>query len=194
MPYQGRAPAHRGVITGFVFKLIRESVPASQERLAADLGADRATVQSWESGRRPLTSVALGQAIAMRNKLARLGADVELLAVLNDAAEADYLLAEILDANPEKTDVGQHPLGWSVLTHTLTDLIAWAIIGQAPAIIDRRRTAPSRRGPVASGPTLDAAEKLASSPTYGSSLTALGARVRSSCSCTVKRASSRAWI
>ncbi len=161
MPYQGRAPAHRGVITGFVFKLIRESVPASQERLAADLGADRATVQSWESGRRPLTSVALGQAIAMRNKLARLGADVELLAVLNDAAEADYLLAEILDANPEKTDVGQHPLGWSVLTHTLTDLIAWAIIGQAPAIIDRRRTAPSRRGPVASGPTLDAAEKLA---------------------------------
>jgi DNA-binding XRE family transcriptional regulator len=159
MPYQIRTPARRGIITGFVFKLLRESIPASQEQLAAVLDVDRTTVQSWESGRRPLTSVALGQAVAIRSTLARLGADMNLLAVLNDAAEADCLLGEVLDSAPEKDRPGQHPLGWSVLTHSLTDLIVWAVAGQTPATVARRSRTPSRRGPVPAGPLLETAEK-----------------------------------
>src|SRR5687767_8961291 len=111
MPQHRRA-ASRGIITGYMLKLVRESIPLSQERLAADLGVDRATIQSWETGRRPFTSVAFGQAVAIRSKLGRLGADTLLLAALDDAAEADYLLGEIVDGAPETTDIAQHPLGW----------------------------------------------------------------------------------
>ena len=183
MPHPDRPAAHRALITGFVFKLIRESIPTSQERLAAEPGVDRATVQSWESGRRPFTSVTVGQAVAMRTNLARLGADLALLAVLNDAAEADYLLTEILDKDPASVALSRHPLGWSVLTHTLTDLIAWAIIGQPPAIIAQHRPAPNRRGPVPTGPTLGAAERSAFFTNLTCSPTAAPAAATARCCC-----------
>jgi hypothetical protein len=119
-------------------------------------------VQSWESGRRPFTSIAFGQAIAIRHKLARLGADGVLLAALDDAAEADFVLSAVLDWNPAMVEIGDHPLGWPVLTHPLMDLLMWAAIGQPPALINDRRSQPGRRrGPVASGPALEAAEQRA---------------------------------
>lgn len=68
-----------GRVTGYLFKLIRESIPRSQGDLAGDLGVDRATVQGWESGRRPLTSVAVSQSIALRHRLSQLGASSALL-------------------------------------------------------------------------------------------------------------------
>ena len=53
MEGHGRSAPHRGEVTGYLFKLIRESIPLTQEQLAVDLDVDRVTVQSWESGRRP---------------------------------------------------------------------------------------------------------------------------------------------
>jgi transcriptional regulator with XRE-family HTH domain len=161
MPYQRTARAHRGVITGYVFKLIRESIPRSQEHLAADLGVDRGTVQGWESGRRPFTSVAYGQTVAIRTQLARTGAHPELLAVLDDAAEADYLLDQILDVEPEIADVGRHALAGSVLTHSLTEMLTWVTTDQEPTFIKLFGPRSGRRGPVAPRPLLEAGEREA---------------------------------
>lgn len=157
----GRSAPHRGEVTGYLFKLIRESIPLTQEQLAVDLNVDRVTVQSWESGRRPFTAVPLGQSIAVRRRLGRLGANTTLLAALDDAAEADLILAAVLDEQVGRCHLAEHPLGWSVLTHRLTDLILWAVLGQTPTFARELPAAHPRRGPVASGPTLPVDEHRA---------------------------------
>ncbi|RAO27936.1 hypothetical protein PSN13_05824 [Micromonospora saelicesensis] len=157
----GRSAPHRGGVTGYLFKLIRESIPLTQEQLAVDLDVDRVTVQSWESGRRPFTAVPLGQAIAVRRRLGRFGANTLLLAALDDAAEADLILAAVLNEQVGRCDLAEHPLGWSVLTHRLTDLILWAVLGQTPTFTRGLPVAHPRRGPVASGPTLPVDEQRA---------------------------------
>ncbi|MEU6074906.1 helix-turn-helix transcriptional regulator [Micromonospora sp. NPDC047074] len=159
MTGRGRSAPHRGEVTGYLFKLIRESIPLTQEQLAVDLGVDRVTVQSWESGRRPFSAVPLGQAIAVRHRLGRLGANTVLLAALDDAAEADLVLAAVLDEQVDRCDIAEQPLGWSVLTHRLTDLILWAVLGQAPTFARGLSIARPRRGPVASGPALPVDER-----------------------------------
>lgn len=150
-----------GRVTGYLFKLIRESIPRSQGDLAGDLGVDRATVQGWESGRRPLTSVAVSQSIALRHRLSQLGASSALLAEFGDAAEADYLLSAILEMDPRTTDLASHPLGGAVMTHGLTAMLAWAVADQTPVPVVRHRSEWRRRGPVAAGPELDAGERRA---------------------------------
>ncbi|WP_444947225.1 helix-turn-helix domain-containing protein [Micromonospora ureilytica] len=157
----GRSAPHRGEVTGYLFKLIRESVPLTQEQLAVDLDVDRVTVQSWESGRRPFTAVPLGQAIAVRRRLGRLGANTTLLAALDDAAEADLILAAVLNEQVGRCDLAEQPLGWSVLTHRLSDLILWAVLGQTPTFARGLPITHPRRGPVASGPTLPVDEQRA---------------------------------
>ncbi len=161
MAGRGRPTPQRGEVTGYLFKLIRESIPLTQERLAVDLGVDRVTLQSWESGRRPFTAVPLGHAIAVRHRLRRLGANTVLLAALDDAAEADFILAAVLDGRWDRRDITEQPLGWSVLTHRLTDLILWAVLGQTPTFAGDIPNTRSRRGPVASGPTLPIDEQRA---------------------------------
>ncbi|MCX5066580.1 helix-turn-helix domain-containing protein [Micromonospora lupini] len=159
MTGRGRSAPHRGQVTGYLFKLIRESIPLTQEQLAVDLDVDRVTVQSWESGRRPFTAVPLGQAIAVRRRLGRLGANTLLLAAFDDAAEADLILAAVLTEQVGRCDIAEQPLGWSVLTHRLTDLILWAVLGQTPTFARGLPIAHPRRGPVASGPTLPVDEQ-----------------------------------
>ncbi|PWR05567.1 transcriptional regulator [Micromonospora acroterricola] len=161
MSGHGRSAPHRGEVTGYLFKLIRESIPLTQEQLAVDLDVDRVTVQSWESGRRPFTAVPLGQAIAVRRRLGRLGANMLLLAALDDAAEADLILAAVLNEHVGRCDIAEQPLSWSVLTHRLTDLILWAVLGQTPTFARGLPIAHPRRGPVASGPTLPVDEQRA---------------------------------
>ncbi|MFI6239488.1 helix-turn-helix domain-containing protein [Micromonospora sp. NPDC050795] len=157
----GRSAPHRGEMTGYLFKLIRESIPLTQEQLAVDLDVDRVTVQSWETGRRPFTAVPLGQAITVRLRLGRLGANTLLLAALDDAAEADLILSAVLSRQVDRCDIAEQPLGWSVLTHRLTDLILWAVLGQIPTFARGLPIARPRRGPVASGPTLSVDEQRA---------------------------------
>jgi len=154
--------SRRGLVTGYVLKLARESIPARQQQLAEAIGVDRGTIQGWESGRRPFTSAPYGQAIALRHRLVQLGADPALLHAMTDAAEADFVLSEIVDTRPSDVLVDQHPLAYRVLTHGLAEMLSWPITGQAPTVIAScaLRT-PARRGPVADGPTLDAAEREA---------------------------------
>ncbi|MFI5925801.1 helix-turn-helix transcriptional regulator [Micromonospora sp. NPDC051543] len=161
MQGRGRSAPHRGEITGYLLKLIRESIPLTQEQLAVELEVDRVTVQSWESGRRPFTAVPLGQAITVRGRLGRLGANTLLLAALDDAAEADLILAAVLNEHVDRCDIAEQPLGWSVLTHRLTDLILWAVLRQPPTITRGLPLAHPRRGPVASGPALPVDEQRA---------------------------------
>lgn len=161
MAGRGRSTPQRGEITGYLLKLIRESILLTQEQLAVELGVDRATVQSWESGRRPFTAVPFGQAIATRQRLGRLGANTPLLAALDDAAEADFILTAILDNQVERTDVAEQPLGWSVLTHRLTDMILWAVLGQPPTFVRSLSRPQRRRGPVTAGPILPIGQRRA---------------------------------
>jgi DNA-binding XRE family transcriptional regulator len=152
--------SRRAIVTGYLFKLIRESIPRSQETLAADLELDRGTIQGWESGRRPFTAMPLGQAVALRHRLAALGADSGLLGALDVAVEADYLIAQIIDIPPAQVHLNQHPLGWTVMTRTLVEMLAWPVTGQAPGLVaNSRRTASTRRGPVAPAPLLDSIDR-----------------------------------
>ncbi|SBT67171.1 Helix-turn-helix [Micromonospora sediminicola] len=160
MAGQRLSTPHRGEVTGYLLKLVRESIPLTQEQLAAQLGVDRATVQSWESGRRPFTAVPFGQAVAIRQRLGSLGANAKLLAALDDAAEADLVLAALLRDEAAPFAVAEEPLGWSVLTHRLTDLILWGVLGQEPTFL-RSIPTPRRRGPVATAPSLSVAERAA---------------------------------
>lgn len=121
-------------------------------------------MQSWESGRRPFTAVPFGQTIATRQRLGRLGrlgANTTLLAALDDAAEADFILTAVLDEQIERTDVAEQPLGWSVLTHRLTDLVLWGVLGRTPTFVRSLPTPHQRRGPVATAPLLPADQRRA---------------------------------
>jgi len=149
----------RGIVTGYLFKLIRESIPRSQEALAVDLQVDRGTVQGWESGRRPFTAVPFGQAVSLRHRLAVLGADTALLDAIDIAAEADYLISHIMEVRPEAAGLSQHPLGWTVLTHPLAEMLAWPLTGRAPQLVAHKAAGSARRGPVAWAPLLHASER-----------------------------------
>ncbi|GHJ17673.1 helix-turn-helix domain-containing protein [Micromonospora sp. AKA38] len=150
----GRSTSARGDVTGYLLKLIRESIPLTQEQLGVELGVDRATVQSWESGRRPFLAVPFGQAARIRQRLGSLGANPVLLDAVGDAVEADAVLAALLDPRIERADLAEQPLGCMVLTHRLTDLILWAVLGQTPSFVRSLPSSHRRRGPVATGPTL----------------------------------------
>lgn len=143
----------RGIITGYLFKLTRESIPASQEHLANQLSIDRATVQGWETGRRSLNAIPLAQAVELRHRLVRLGASAALVGALGCAAEADWLLEQILDIDPAG-HVDRHPLGWLVMNHGLTEMMSWAVSGVEPRVLRHVVPRPVRRGPVAPGPEL----------------------------------------
>lgn len=143
MQTRGLSSSARGVVTGGVLKLARESVSKSQEELAADLGVDRATVQSWESGRRPFTSVSVRQALRVRHAFVTFGVEPPLLTMLDLAPEVDQLIEAVLDSNLQ--DEGSHPLGWLVLTHQMAELIAWAVLGEMPVSLVGSKTSTGRR-------------------------------------------------
>ena len=91
----GRARA--GIVSGYVFRVIREQLGHTQDRFAAAFGVSPDTIAGWESGRRPLTSVPVGQVLMHRHRLTHMGAVPGLLTVLDRAMEADVLLASALD-------------------------------------------------------------------------------------------------
>jgi transcriptional regulator with XRE-family HTH domain len=121
----------QGLVPGAVLRALRTELGLTQAELAEALGVDVNTVQGWESGRRPLTSVRVEVFQRVRRRLQLLGADLDKLAVLDHAVTADYLLSEIAEAPPP----GAHPLATQVTDRTLTDLLAWPLTGKPPRIL-----------------------------------------------------------
>ncbi|CAM5340726.1 XRE family transcriptional regulator OS=Kitasatospora aureofaciens OX=1894 PE=4 SV=1 [Kitasatospora aureofaciens] len=145
-----------GAIAGYLFKVIREQIPRTQEELAEELGVDKSTLQGWESGRRPLSSTRAGNLVAMRRKLVLLGAPPGVVDMLSTAMDADLLLGEILRAEPIRDRLREHPLAGWVLTRDTTHMIGWAVSGVLPGVVAAHSTIPAaRRGPVSSSPLLE---------------------------------------
>ncbi len=102
----------------------------------------------WESGRRPLTSLAVGQMLTHRHRLMRMGASTALLLALEKALEADLLLTNLLTDDGR---TGDSPLGTWVLQRDLVEVLVWPLNGVAPEPM-RAHASPGRprRGPALS--------------------------------------------
>ncbi|MEV0279929.1 XRE family transcriptional regulator [Streptomyces sp. NPDC050610] len=149
-----------GVVTGHLFKIVRERLPCTQRKLAELLNVDLTTIQGWESGRRSLAGLSSAQFMKLRRQLLRQGADAALLVLLDAAMEADSVIAHTLGEEGAADEIQTHPLyGW-VFTRTATHMIAWALTGVAPTALPRApATTPPRRGPTPASPILPASER-----------------------------------
>jgi transcriptional regulator with XRE-family HTH domain len=145
-----------GIITGYLLKLLRQSAGLSQEALAEQVGVDSNTIQGWESGRRSLTGTRVATLVQLQHRLRQYGADPKLLALVEDAAEADYVLSYALTAEPSATRPATHLLTNWVLKRSFTYMLAWPFTGRPPVPL----IAPiARRGPSPDAPSLSAGEK-----------------------------------
>jgi DNA-binding XRE family transcriptional regulator len=150
---RGKEPkARSGIVSGYVFRVIREQLGLTQEGCAEHLHVASDTVAGWEAGRRPLTSLPVGQMLVHRHRLARLGTPPALLLSLERAMEADVLLSGVLEGGVSGKD---SPLGAWVMQRDLVEVLAWPLNGVAPTSL-RALPSPkrSRRGPVPKGPEL----------------------------------------
>jgi len=155
-----RSPRCLGVVSGFLLKLIRESTGITQIQLAEQLRVDVASVQGWESGRRPLTALRAVDLVRLRSRMLRCGATPTALAVLEDAIQADLIIAEAVEAGSQLIHADEHPLGATVHQRKLTNLITWPFTGVLPTQLrDLSKPVRARRGPVPDRPTLDEPER-----------------------------------
>ncbi|MFI1032365.1 helix-turn-helix domain-containing protein [Streptomyces sp. NPDC020951] len=146
-----------GLLSGYVLRVIREQQGYTQEEAAEHLKVAPDTIAGWESGRRPLTSVTVGQMLGRRHRLMRMGTSPALLQALERALEADVLLAAALD---EEAPAEDNPLGAVVMQRELAEVLAWPLNGVPPRTV-RALPVPlrPRRGPAPAGPDLTAAER-----------------------------------
>jgi transcriptional regulator with XRE-family HTH domain len=152
-PQRGRG----GIVSGYVFRLIREQLGHTQEALAEWFRISPDTVAGWESGRRPLTAVPVGQMLMYRHQLLQLGSAPALLLALERAMEADVLLASALD---EDTSADDSPIGAWVMQRDLVEVLAWPLNGVTPTPLRALPDPPRpRRGPVPRGPELPTADR-----------------------------------
>ncbi|MGW0364972.1 XRE family transcriptional regulator [Streptomyces sp. NPDC002990] len=121
--------------------------------MAEALGVDLATVQGWESGRRPVAHIRAVDLLGLRRRLAALGADATIVGMLDAAMDADRIISATLSG----TD-GPHPLSEWVHTRDTAHMLAWALTGTRPPSLTG---IPSqrRRGPVAASPLLPVPER-----------------------------------
>jgi transcriptional regulator with XRE-family HTH domain len=150
-------PRRRGIVTGYVWKLIRESAGFTQYQLAEYLAVDVTTVQAWESGRRPLTAVSAADLSRFRLRLLRRSVHPRLFTTLNAAIEADHVLEHAIDTGDRLTAARDHPLAATVHRRDLTSLLTWPMTRVLPSqltgLVEEGR---ARRGPVAAHPVLAA--------------------------------------
>jgi transcriptional regulator with XRE-family HTH domain len=153
MPSRSRG----GIVSGYVFRLIREQLGLTQDALAGHVRVSADTIAGWESGRRPLTAVPVGQMLVHRHRLMQLGTGPALLLALERAMEADVLLASALD---EGVTAADNPIGAWVMQRDLVEVLAWPLNGVAPAPLRSLPDPPRpRRGPVPEGPELPADDR-----------------------------------
>jgi hypothetical protein len=146
------------VISGYVFKVVRESLGLTQEALAELLAVDKNTIQGWETGRRCLAGTQTARFAELRRRLGSLGASAHLLAALAAAMDADYILGHALSTDPNQIRPATHPLASWVLTRSISEMLAWPFTGELPTAL-RGVAQPCRRGPVAALPTLSPSER-----------------------------------
>lgn len=150
-----RAHATAGTIAGFVLRVARESTSIrTQAGMAEVMGVDLATWQGWETGRRPLANVKAGVLLDMRRRLLALGADPQVLPLLEPAMDADRVITSTI--HPQIN--ARHPLASWVHTRDTAHMIAWALNGTVPPALARRAVT-GRRGPVAKAPLLPAPDR-----------------------------------
>jgi hypothetical protein len=78
---------------------------------------------------------------------------------MDDAAEADYVLAHALGTEPGEIKPATHPLACWVPKRSFAYLLAWPFTGHRPIALGHQRLR-SRRGPVAQAPALTAEERM----------------------------------
>ncbi|MEV7831316.1 helix-turn-helix domain-containing protein [Streptomyces subrutilus] len=144
-------------VRAYVSRVIREQLGHTQETLAEAFLVSTDTVAGWESGRRPLTSLAVGQTLVHRHRLMRMGVSPALLLALDKALEADVLLAGALhDDGP----TSESPLGAWVMQRDLVEALAWPLNGVTPESMRALQTpARPRRGPTPTGPELSTGDR-----------------------------------
>ncbi|MFJ6612855.1 helix-turn-helix domain-containing protein [Streptomyces sp. NPDC091289] len=153
MPVRSRG----GMVSGYVFRLVREQLGHTQEALAEWLRVSPDTVAGWESGRRPLTAVPVGQMLVHRHQLLRLGSAPALLLALERATEADVLLTATLNEDVPTED---SPIGAWVMQRELVEVLSWPLNGVTPTPLRALPGPPRpRRGPVPQGPELPTADR-----------------------------------
>lgn len=146
-----------GIVSGYVFRLIREQLGHTQEALADQFRVSSDTVAGWETGRRPLTAIPVGQMLMYRHQLLQLGSAPSLLLALERAMEADVLLAGALD---EDAPADHSPMGAWVMQRDLVEVLSWPLNGVAPTPLRSLPEPPRpRRGPVPRGPELPVADR-----------------------------------
>ncbi|MBW5484940.1 helix-turn-helix domain-containing protein [Streptomyces bambusae] len=146
-----------GIVSGHVFRIIREQLGHTQDSLAEAFGVSADTVAGWETGRRPLTALAVCQMLVHRHRLMLMGASPALLLALERALEADVLLASALEDQGAPAD---SPLGSWVMQRDLVEVLAWPLNGVTPEPVRALQPpARPRRGPTATRPELSQDER-----------------------------------
>ncbi|MGX1487756.1 helix-turn-helix domain-containing protein [Streptomyces tendae] len=152
-PGRGRV----GIISGYVLRLIREQLGHTQDSLAKQFGLAPDTIAGWETGRRALTSLPVGQMVLHRHRLMQMGTAPALLAALERAMDADMLLASVLE---DDSPAGPKPLGAWVMQRDLVEVLTWPLNGVPPKPVRDLPAPPHpRRGPVPTAPELPIADQ-----------------------------------
>lgn len=153
-------PPVSGRVAGAVLAAVRGHRELTQHDLAEAMQVSLATVQGWESGRRPLINLTMVRLAKLRRVLQLAAADSTHLAVLNEALQADNILSEIDIVSP-----AEHPLALIVPNRMLIELLAWPMTGRPPRQLAATRArldvAPAERDYIAGAlrTVADAAER-----------------------------------
>jgi transcriptional regulator with XRE-family HTH domain len=148
------------IVSGYVFKTIRESLGLTQDALAQCLCVDTSTIQAWETNRRPLTATQVAKFMGLRLRLSSLGATNSMLDALDSAIRADQILTYVLTTPLQGIEPLDHPLAIWLLPRAVAEMLSWPITGLRPTALDVALPA-KRRGPVAPRPVLSAVQRTA---------------------------------
>lgn len=119
-------------MTGSVLRASRLSAHRiSREDFAEDLGIDVNTLKGYETGRRPMVNAPGRTLIHIRHRLLTLGADPALVALLDTAMDVDVFVAQAIHTGDLSL------LASWVSTREWNDLLAWAVAGRTPPVLQR---------------------------------------------------------